>query len=562
MSCEPYCELMNDDVFEAVIVGGGTCGLAVAARLCEDTPGSIFTEDEHQRFHWLKKRGSNVGVISKGSRKRTIYRLKTRLYPDQILVLDATSDTFMAQWHNQFKSCEIPVLRSPMFFHPDPANIDGMITYAYENRRDKDLIEIKNVVGKEYSKHQHKRQMKKNIMKMSSPLGGEVLNHDRPGIVDINMRDYRDFYRPSSNLFEDFCKEITERYGLASRIRKDEVVSIQWGDLNIMDKGELIKGFIIKTESGNIYGGKTCIVSSGHRGKINYPLKGLAEANASLEQACHTTHIFNRQISFPPPCIQKKLDMKKPSSLVIVGGGLTSAQLAYLAANLSVNVTFMLRGPIKIKHFDFHLDWVTKYKNVKKSSFYLLDTDEERAQLIKDARGGGLINPEYQRLLKKCVANGNLKIMCYTSVEKGVFENGQWELRIETKEPKSEVKKESISCDYVCCATGIQADISNLGFMKDLLKRHPIDVVDGLPCLNDHLQWNDEIPLYMTGKNAALRIGPTSANLDGARLGAERVGWKIQNDRAEKEKDHVNDAMLLLAGGKMNWFSLLLEVHC
>lgn len=562
MSPEPYYEFMSDDVFEAVIVGGGTCGLAVAARLCEDTPGSIYTEDEHQRFHWLRHRGSNVGTISKGTGKRSTYRLKGRLYPEQILVLDATSDTFMGQWHNQFKSCQIPVLRSPMFFHPDPANIDGMITYAYENRREKDLMEIKNVVGKEYSKHQHKRQMKKNIMKLSTPLGGELLNHDRPGIIDINMRDYRDFYRPSSSLFEDFCKEITDRYSLASRIRKDEVISIQWGDLYIIDKDQLVKGFIIKTVSGSVYGGMTCIVSSGHRGKINYPLKSLASANASLEQACHTTHIFNRQISFPPPCIKKKLDMRKAASLVIVGGGLTSAQLAYLAANLSINVTFILRGPIKIKHFDFHLDWVTKYKNVKKSSFYLLDTDHDRAQLIKDARGGGLINPEYQKLLKKCVANGNLKIMCYTNIDEGVLENDQWKLNLKTNEPNSEPRKETILCDYVCCATGILADLHGLDFMKNLLERHPIDVVDGLPCLNDHLQWNDDIPLYMTGKNAALRIGPTSANLDGARLGAERVGWKIQHDRVEKLKEQVNDTRLQLAGGKMNWFSLLQEVLC
>lgn len=556
---ELSAELVSDDVFEVIVVGGGTCGLAVAARLCEDTPGSIYTEDEHQRFHWLRKRGSKVGTITKGS-KVSSYKLSSRFEPSQILVLDATADTFMGQWHNQFESCQIPVLRSPMFFHPDPANIDGMITYAYQNKRENDLMEIKNVVGKEYSKHQHKRQIKKNISKLSAPLRGEVHNHDRPGIIDINMRDYRDFYRPSSRLFEDFCAEITERYGLSSSIRKDEVMSITYGDILVLDKDELFKGFIVRTQSGKVFGSRLCVVASGHRGRINYPIKGLADAQATLEQACHTTHLFNRNISYPPPCIQKKLKMKQPASLVIVGGGLTSAQLANVACTMGIAVTLVLRGPVKIKHFDFHLDWVTKYKNVKKSSFYLLNTDEERAKLIKDAREGGLVNPEYHKIIKKHVENGALRLMCYTTIQNGMYEDGRWSLSLTTSEPGKASMEESLACDYVCCATGILADIAGLNFMKPILENHPIDIVDGLPCLTDQLQWNETLPLYMIGKNAALRIGPTSANLDGARLGAERIGWKIQNDRAEQNKGSRHETRLELAGGSLNWFSLLQEV--
>lgn len=556
------CELLLDDIFEAVIVGGGTCGLATAARLCEDTPGSIFTDDEHQRFHWLRTRGSKVGFVSKRNASVSSYKLSSTLRPSEILVLDATSDNFMGQWHNQFSSCQIPVLRSPMFFHPDPANIDGMITFAYERKRERDLMEIKNVVGREYSKHQHKRQIKKNAMKMSTPLRGEALNHDRPGIIDINMRDYRDFYRPSSKLFEDFCVEITDRYGLASSVRKDEVTSIRYGDIHCMDTDKFYKGFIIQTASGRIYGGKTCIVTSGHRGSINYPIKGLLEANATLEQACHTTHIFNRAAPYPPLCIQRKLESKQVSSLVIVGGGLTSAQLAHVACSLGVNVTLIMRGPVKIKHFDFHLDWVTKYKNVKKSSFYILDTDEERAQLIKEARGGGLINPEYHKILKNHIASGKLQLRCFSLIEHGSFEDGKWTLEVKSIESGKNESTTTLSCDYVCCATGILADLEGLGFMKPILDEHPIDIVQGLPCLTDHLQWNDTIPLFMVGKNASLRIGPTSANLDGARLGAERVGWKIQNDRADQNHDIIKDSRLEIARGSLNRYSLLQEIMC
>ena len=75
----------------------------------------------------------------------------------------------------------------------------------------------------------------------------------------------------------------------------------------------------------------------------------------------------------------------------------------------------------------------------------------------------------------------------------------------------------------------------------------------------------------MVGKNAALQVGPTSANLDGARLGAERIGWHLQNMKLQGEFDwspvkvvtnEVNNSTtfnkrLQLAGGLINWFELL-----
>lgn len=545
-------DVLSDNFFEVIIVGGGTCGLAVAARLCEDTPGSIYTEDEHQRFHWLKKRGNRVTTINKGMKLSGKYTLPVKLSAQNILVLDAVSDSFLGQWDNQFQSCQIPTLRSPMFFHPDPVNIDAMITYAHIERREKDLLEIPNVVGREYSKHQHKRTMKKQCAKCPAPVV-DLKTHDKRGIIDINMRDWRDYYRPSTKFFKDFCQDLIDRYKLGNSVVKDEVVGIRYGDIHIYDQNIVEKGFIITTKSGAVYGSKKCVVASGHRGEINYPIKGLAPANPSLDHACHSTHIFSGEAQFPHPRLSPI-----SSHIVVVGGGLTSAQLAHVACLQGFQVTLILRGPMKIKHFDFHLDWVTKYKNVKKSSFYILDTDEERLQLIHDAREGGLVNPEYYQHLNKHVSAGKLKILKHTTVEHGVIENNCWNLTISTKESNS-VTTSTIVADYVCCATGISANLQGLGFMSSILKDFPIDIVGGLPCLTDHLQWNEELPLFMVGKNASLRIGPTSANLDGARLCAERVGWKIQEDSAKHRTQTTLDTLLQLAAGNMNWFSLLQE---
>lgn len=561
-------QILKENFFECIVVGGGTCGLAAAARLCENYPGAIYTEEEHQRFHWLKQRGKKVRLVT----QKNQYQQK-KFDPSEILVLDGTSDKFMGQWDNQFASCQIPHLRSPMFFHPDPVNIDAMVTYAHLNRRELELMEITNVVGREYSKHQLKKLTNKNSKKMPFPGSN---TQDKPGIIDINMRDWRDYYRPGTKFFHDFCRDIVERYNLQNSIRKDEVVSIEYTDIDVVGSDEVGRGFIIKTQLGRVYGSKVCICAIGHRGNINFPLPQMAAHATNLAANCHTTHIFKREVAFPPSVGEKLV--------VIVGGGLTSAQLAHVLVGRGTKVHLLLRGPLKVKHFDFHLDWVTKYRNVKKSAFYIRDLDEERWQMIQDAREGGSVNPEYHRKLMKHVKSGMLALHRFTEIQNAEYD-GTWKLELQTfkndkntvMEPKEAFSTQLHDVGYVICATGISPDINGLPFLQQIVKQFPIPTVRGLPCLTDDLQWNSEVPLFMVGKNASLRTGPLSANLDGARLGAERIGWFIQDRRAQGEydwsfetssdesldtkldNDEVYNTRLRLASGQMNWYEILGE---
>lgn len=569
------------------MVGGGTCGLAVVARLCEKCPGSIFTEDEHQRFHWLKSRGNKVNLIHQNNgRSKQRYQAPQTMKPEDILVIDQVSDNFLGQWDNQFRMCQIPFLRSPMFFHCDPVNIDGLYSYAHLNKREttKDLKEIQHVVGKENSKHQLKKLVKKRQAKNPTQTNG---NHDKAGLIDINMRDYRDYYRPSTKLFHDFCHEIIDRYNLHHVVVKDEVVNIEYTNIVVSDTNETGKGFVVTTASGKVYASKFCIVSSGHRGKINYPLN--PEVDPQFPQgSCHTTHIFNGDVKF----LEKELSLKKRRSIVIVGGGLTSAQLAHVAATNGIeDIHFVLRSTVKIKHFDFHLDWVTKYRNVKQSAFYMRDTDEEKWKMIQDAREGGSVNPEYYKLIMNHVKNGRMKLLTNTTIQKQVWNDSTktWNVTLVNSKDSTVTNLEDV--DYIYFATGITPDVASLPFLQPIVKEHHIKFVSGLPCLTDNLQWNETIPLFMTGRNASLRMGPVAPNLSGARLGAERIGWWIEELRNKKEfdwypvckycshedlddeqvllelkldedddsdeSDSAFETKLKLASGQLNWFSLL-----
>lgn len=179
------------DLLDVIIIGAGPCGLAVAARLQEETPSAMFTDEEHQRYHWIRKhsgrmslvRAHNKGVRSVKSEKfnetsdfgnnsnnnRPNAR-KTLLQHAQpsrpwsavsSVVLDSSGNRWMERWNRLFRSLEIQHLRSPMFFHVDPGDRDGMLAYTRETGREttgRDVFEISGCVGKELSKHKLKKQ--------------------------------------------------------------------------------------------------------------------------------------------------------------------------------------------------------------------------------------------------------------------------------------------------------------------------------------------------------------------------------------------------------------------
>lgn len=168
-------------IHDVLIVGGGPCGLAVAARLCESTPSSLFTDSEHQRYHWMK--ASSARQTSKPFKtSRRSHTASDRLVQGasccnglDIAVLDAHGGEWMSAWNERFKKLEIKYLRSPMFFHPDPRDRDGLRGYAWKEERDDELKEIHGVIGKELSKHQRKQKMKKRFVVLMPSIHENLL---------------------------------------------------------------------------------------------------------------------------------------------------------------------------------------------------------------------------------------------------------------------------------------------------------------------------------------------------------------------------------------------------
>lgn len=145
-------------LYDIIIIGAGPSSLAVAARLRENTPSAIFTDEEHHRYHWIRQHRTSI----KNRRNGRVSQPSANISPQHsMLVLDGSGDEWMARWRQLFGVLGIEELRSPSFFHVDPSDRDALLAYAHVTGRMGEMRPVRGVVGKELSKHCKKKRTKR-----------------------------------------------------------------------------------------------------------------------------------------------------------------------------------------------------------------------------------------------------------------------------------------------------------------------------------------------------------------------------------------------------------------
>ncbi|KAH7376405.1 FAD binding domain-containing protein [Plectosphaerella cucumerina] len=526
-------------IHDVIVIGAGPCGLGIASRLCEPSPSAIFTEDEHQRYHWIKKHGRKMALKNRRSGK--VKQSKSVCHHRfSTLVLDATGNEWMNRWKSLFAAFDIHHLRSPMFWHVDPSDRDAMLAMAHNEGREKDLFELKNCVGKEVSKH-----LRRARAKCRNPL-----HH---AVVDVDERDRHDYFTPPTDLFLQHCKSIADRYGLCGDIvRKETLEDVEYREVPQLSPDDKI--FTLRTNTGVHYA-RTVVLAVGPGNKPRLPqVPGIAP---DAPQVCHAMHIKE----FPATIVQERIKARKTTNVLVVGGGLTSAQLSDLAIRRGVTKVWQLmRGPCKVKLFDVDLSWMGKFRNVEQAYFHGADSDADRLQHILKARDGGSVTPTYHKILKRHVANGKVDLRLFTSLTGAEFDadKGLWTV-------KTEPAIDDIPAfDHIYFATGIQSDFFALPYLQNLLREYPIEGHGGLPCIDEDLKWSDDVPFFVAGRFAGLRLGPAAGNLGGARIGAERIAWGIEDVLPRRDEngnavgdDEAEDERLQFVTGRVNRFRSL-----
>ncbi|KAL8689923.1 MAG: hypothetical protein Q9218_004517 [Villophora microphyllina] len=519
---------MSVKIHDVLIIGAGPAGLAVAAHLRESTPSSVFTDAEHDRYQWIKK---HSGRMNLRPRQRDTERdATTSLEQDEmdIQVLDSSGSNWMVSWNKNFAALGISHLRSPMFFHPCPRDRDGLLAFAHETGRCGDCVEIANCVGKSMSKHRRKKRVTKR----------QSIGSSTKAVLEIDERDRKDYFTPSSDIFREYCDSVLRRYSLENLVERTRVTSIDFDQFDEVDldndDNPGAKVFKVMTVNGVAKFAKIVVLAIGAGGSPVMP-RHLSAAEA--EGACHSTQLQKQ--TFLARSVREKILARKPTAIVVVGGGLTAAQIADKCVRDGVGRVFMImRSGVKLKPFDIDLDWMTKYKNVQKAAFWSADSDEERLEIMLEARNGGSITPRFFKKLRAHIASGALSIHTETTIKDQVWHNERKTWRIETGPSTPNIPGE---VDYVYYATGVQPDVPTLPFLSPLREKVPTEVVGGMPCLTNDLAWKDDVPLFVAGRLAGLRIGPDCGNLEGARIGAERISWAVNEWLERHRKTHSNN---------------------
>ncbi|KAI2635073.1 FAD binding domain-containing protein [Xylaria nigripes] len=516
-------------VRDVIIIGAGPSGLGVAARLCEPMPAANFTDDEHQRFHWINKRRAAKAVV-KPRQNGSEVRYKRSTAPTvtsdfDLLALDAFGANWMQRWADLFKTFDITHLRSPMFFHIDPAERDSLLSYAYTNGRDDELRELSGCVGKELSKHQRKKREK---------MGRQAQN-----IPTIDERDRRDYYVPSTPLFLSHCKCVAERYNLNNNILSHEQVEDIRYDY-CMEYSDEQKIFSVKTNKGCHYGKIVVLAIGGNPPQIPCALNP-----QEMEGATHAMRIKE----FPPSYLLKKMAVRAETNVLVVGGGLTSAQIADLAIRRNVTkIWLIMRGALKVKLFDTGLEWVGKFRNIEHAKFWNSETSEERYEKILDARNGGSVTPYYKKIIENHSQTGRLAVLQNTTIDSKSWDpvSKTWTVSLKGE------GKDLPPIDHIYFATGVGTDFESLPFLQSMRQDYPVRSCGGYPCITDKMAWRDDVPMFVAGRLAALQLGPSALNLIGARVGADRISWSIQEmlgiEQGGNRSDQAEDKFNYLTG--------------
>lgn len=186
----------------------------------------------------------------------------------------------------------------------------------------------------------------------------------------VDERDRRDYFTPSSKLFADQCKSIIKRYKLTdTEIKEETLLDIDYDyDDSVSDTEKL---FTITTNRGT-YFAKIVVMAIGAGNAPKIPESPVSIPDQG-EGQCHAMTIKE----FPDPSLRRKIQQGKRTNVLVIGGGLTAAQIADNALRHGVSKVYLLmRSGLKVKPFDLSLDWVGKFKNVEHSTFWSADSDE------------------------------------------------------------------------------------------------------------------------------------------------------------------------------------------
>lgn len=191
----------------------------------------------------------------------------------------------------------------------------------------------------------------------------------------INLRDVSDYHTPSTSLFADFIREdVIARFSLEDAVQHGTVSSIRWRTPASIGGPTPAPGvwtppasptaaddvstdfdephFVIKTLDGRTFYSRAIVMAIGPGGIPNVPVLLRDPTQRTVVNGsgwCHTAAFLRPDFSFPPKhetALSERM-AGGTGTIVVIGGGLTSAQIADLAIKKGLKVILVCRSHLK-----------------------------------------------------------------------------------------------------------------------------------------------------------------------------------------------------------------------
>lgn len=192
------------------------------------------------------------------------------------------------------------------------------------------------------------------------------------------------------------------------------------------------------------------------------------------------------------------------------------------------NVKLIIRSSMKVRYFDFSIDLMGRNSGRWLAKFWMERNLKSRLQMIRKEKNGGSITPKYAETLENYVNAGILEICQNVEVKNCEWtpstqdnDEGVWEYQLSNNDDLK------YQCDQIWLATGCILDFLREPVFKFLAKDYNLSSVQGFPDLDDNLRLHPDLDLFVMGGYASLILGPAAANLQGGRVGAERIASKL-----------------------------------
>ncbi len=209
-----------------------------------------------------------------------------------------------------------------------------------------------------------------------------------------------------------------------------------------------------------------------------------------------------------------------PSStetVVVVGGGITAAQIALRLLNEGHRVHVVSRHPMRQHHFDSDPGWLgPRYMagfNRER------DLDRRRAWITR-ARRRGSVPPGIRRVMLSAIEDDQV---CWHEDEVESLDGHGAEIQLRLS------NKAGLTADRVLLATGFASHRPGGTMIDELIASASLPCAScGYPVVDSALRWHPGV--YVSGPLAELELGPVARNIAGARRAGDRLVEAIHSN--------------------------------